>query len=150
MESIPCNIVILPSEELAQKAIKTSGQLRSPETLFTLENNTYFPHCSLYMTQLKVKDLERVGQILATAAASFAAFSLEATRYHQSHGFIDVEYTRTSMLDELQMAVVDAINPIRDGMREKDKARMVTATGLVRENFENMAILTSANYSDHI
>jgi hypothetical protein len=32
--------------------------------------------------------------------------------------------------------VLDALNPVRDGMREKDKTRMMEATGVVRQNLE--------------
>lgn len=34
------------------------------------------------------------------------------------------------------MTVVNAINPIRDGMRVKDIARLPETTGIVRENLE--------------
>lgn len=136
MKSIPCNIVILPSETLAQRAVNISEQLRPNGVLFTLQAGVCFPHASLYMTQLKVSDLDRAGRALAEVAERFTALDLEATHYHQEQGFIDIEFARSQALDDLQAAVVQAINPIRDGMREKDKARMVNATGLAKENFE--------------
>jgi len=34
------------------------------------------------------------------------------------------------------MDVISAINPIRDGLRENDKARLMSATGELRENLE--------------
>jgi uncharacterized protein DUF1045 len=136
MDSIPCDIVILPSAELAQKAIALSQQLRQHGTLFTLKDGAYFPHASLYMTQLKIADLDKVKTILADIAANTPQLDLTATRYDQAEGFIDADYARTETLDRLQMTVVEAINPIRDGMREKDKARMLATTGKARENLE--------------
>jgi hypothetical protein len=136
MNSVPCSIVLLPNSDIAQKAITVSQQLAQLDSLFTLKDGEYFPHASLYMTQLKVADLDSVKERLAAIAGQVSPFDLTAVRYYQTQGFIDVEYQRTSTLDDLQMKVVGAINPIRDGMHEKDKVRMQTATGRARENFE--------------
>lgn len=136
MDSLPCDIVILPTDELAQKAITLSKQLERHGTLFTLKEGACYPHASLYMTQLKVDDLDKVKAILASIASSTPRLNLSSGRYVQEEGYIDADYTRTEQVDRLQMAVVEAINPIRDGIREKDKARMLTTTGKVRENLE--------------
>ena len=136
MSSIPCDIVILSTDDLAQKAINLSERLVPYDTLYTLKDGAYYPHVSLYMTQLKVEDLDKVKAILASIANAASPLNLIAARYDQAEGFIDAEYTRTEAVGRLQMAVVKAINPIRDGMREKDKARILTAVGTVRENLE--------------
>jgi hypothetical protein len=134
--SIPCDIVILPSSDLAQKAIDLSHGLQKHGTLFELSNTGPFPHASLYMTQLKVGDLDKAKTILAAIAAAAPVCNLIVSRYDQAEGYIDADYARTDALDNLQMTVVAAINPIRDGMREKDKARLAEATGKVRENLK--------------
>jgi diphthamide synthase subunit DPH2 len=146
MSSLPYDIVILPADELAYKAINLSERLTQYNTLFTLQDGTYYPHTSLYMTQLKVADLDRVKSILADIAATTSPLNLIATRYDQAEGYIDADYARTETLDRLQMAVVDAINPIRDGLRENDKARLLTTTGKVHETSKSTAIVAWVNY----
>jgi hypothetical protein len=146
MTSIPCDIVLLPSDELAQRLIALSGQLEADHTLFTLDGQNYFPHASLYMTQLKLEDIDKVKSILTDIAASRSVVDLSATRYYQALGYLDAEYARTDELDRLQMAVIDAVNPIRDGMREKDKPRMLEATGVAKANFEKYGY----NYVDEL
>jgi len=137
VQSTPCDIVLLPPDELAKKTIALSKQLAEQyKALFQLDQKGPFPHASLYMVQLKVADLEKAQEILARIAASTPQLSLLATDYYQSQGYIDAEYVRTDLLGRLQMAIVESINPIRDGMRERDKARMLEATGKVRENLE--------------
>ena len=136
MDSIPCDIVILPSDELAQKLITASGTLAAQSPLFTLDGVSFYPHASLYMTQLKLDDLDKVKGLLSDIAGTTAVLNLTASRYDQTMGFLDAEYKRTEQLDDMQQSVIDAINPIRDGMRDKDKARMLEATGLARDNFE--------------
>ncbi|MBC7708088.1 DUF1045 domain-containing protein [Polaromonas sp.] len=136
MESIPCDIVILPSNELEQKLITASGTLSAQSPLFTLDGVSFYPHASLYMTQLKLGDLDKVKELLSEIASRTSVLNLTASRFDQTMGFLDTEYELTEQLDGLQQAVIDAINPIRDGMREKDKARMLEATGIARANFE--------------
>ncbi|MGD8373524.1 MAG: DUF1045 domain-containing protein [Candidatus Woesebacteria bacterium] len=137
MTSLPVDIVMLPSEELTQKAVAASKSLQQHGALFELNAATGpFPHASLYMTQLKTEDLDKAKEIIAGIAAKTPVFNLVATRYVQEEGYIDPDYERTDELADLQMKVVNAINPIRDGMRAKDIARLPETTGIVRENLE--------------
>jgi hypothetical protein len=88
------------------------------------------------MTQLKNADVEEAIRLLTTIATTTAPLSLIADTYSQEEGYIDANYVRTPELDTLQMTVIDAINPIRDGMRDKDKARLPLLKGVARENLE--------------
>ncbi len=137
MSSLPVDIVLLPSDELAQKAVAASKVLQQQGALVELNLATGpFPHASLYMTQLKAEDLDKAKEILADIAAKTPASELKSTRYFQEERYIDPEYERTADLANLQMAVVNGVNSIRDGMRAKDKARLPETTGVVRENLE--------------
>lgn len=135
--SLPCDVVILPDSGLSDKAISASQKLSSLDSLFTLELGKFYPHASLFMLQLKDSDIEKTKELLETIARGTPILGLTASRYDQTMNFIDVEYAKTDELVELQQRVVAALNPIRDGMREKDKARMFEATGLALENFQN-------------
>jgi hypothetical protein len=137
MNSISCDIVLLPEPKLAARAIAVSQQFGAQfDTLYTLEDGSCFPHMSLYMTQLKLDNIEQATALLAAIAKQSFALDLQSVRYYQSHGYIDAEYERPAALADLQMAVVNVINPIRDGLRESDKVRMLTNTGKLRENIE--------------
>lgn len=136
MASLPCDVVILPSSELAEKAMRASKLLEPYGSLFTLETGKYFPHASLYMLQLKEADLYQVKELLAGIANDFNNLRLDAERFYQAQCYVDVEYGKEEQLVRLQREVVDALNPIRDGMREKDKPRMLEATGFALANFE--------------
>lgn len=136
METRPCNIVLLPSPALATKAIKVSETLRSNESLFTLKDGSFYPHISLYMFELRVDDYMKVQEVIQGISATQSLQSLTATKYDQRMGFLDAEYAVTPDLSRLQDLIVDALNPIRNGMREKDKLRMEQAVGLKREYFE--------------
>ncbi|HEU5122208.1 MAG TPA: DUF1045 domain-containing protein [Candidatus Saccharimonadales bacterium] len=137
MTSISCDIVLLPSTDLAQKATTLSEQLSQFGGQFVLKDGEYFPHLSLYMAQLKNDDLGTIKEFLAKVATKTPAFELTANRYFQSHGYIDVEYQRTSALDYLQHMIITRINPFRDGLLDMDRMRLRTAVGSVKDNLES-------------
>ncbi len=135
--SIPCDIVILPSDELATKAILASKKLEPLSSLFSLEIGKYFPHSSLYMLQLSTDTIEQVKQLLADIAHETKSLQLEANGYYQKEGYIDTGYTVSGEVRNFQEKVLSVMNPLRDGMREKDKARMVESTGLALKNYQD-------------
>lgn len=135
-ESNPCNVVLLPKPELSQKAIDLSAQLQTHGSFFTLKDGAFFPHISLYMLQLKIADYGKVKELVGNISRSYKPFHLTAYKYDQNKGFIDAEYEKTTELIQLQEQIIDALNPIRDGMREKDIQRMQEASGIKRKYFE--------------
>jgi hypothetical protein len=135
LNSLPYNIVLLPGKDIENKAIAASKKLEQFGTLFTLEIGKFYPHVSVYMVQLRSDDLPKVEQTLAEIAATTEPINLNSSKYYQVKNFIDADYNKPAKLTELQMSIVNAINPIRDGLRENDKERMKEATGLALENF---------------
>ena len=145
MTSISCDIVLLPSPELAQKAVNLSQQLSKFGSQFVLKDGEYFPHLSLYMVRLKIDDIKAVEDFLNKIAATKSPeCKLAARRYYQSHGYIDVEYRRTASLDDLQAKIIAKINPLRDGLLDVDKTRLQAATGSIKENLERYGYVALA------
>lgn len=136
MRSDPYDIVLLPEAGIATKAIQNSKELEVLDTLFTLGTDTYAPHVSLYMTQLKAEDLAKAGQQLAAIASATPPILLEADSYVRAEGYIDANYIRTQAIRQLQATVIQAINPLRDGMYDDAKQQLQAATGLARQNLE--------------
>ena len=137
MNNISCDVVILPERNLAAKAICASQSLREFDAYYTLEQDTYFPHVSLYMLELNTRDISKAEELLTGIATEFSSFQLEAYRYDHTLGYIDAEYRKFIELDDLQVRVIKALSPIRDGMREKDKVRMLNAEGQALKNFQD-------------
>jgi 2'-5' RNA ligase len=136
MESMACDVVLIPEDTIANRAIEISKSLEKEGTLFTLGKNGCQPHVSIYMLQLKVSDLEKVAELLKNIAQKTAKFNLEATRYFEVMQYIDAECQKTVALETLQSNVIGTLNPFRDGMRENDRARMEQAESLAKEYFE--------------
>lgn len=136
MSSIACDIVMIPDEDIASHIISLSQTLRDKDTYFTLKEGEYYPHASLYMVQLDMDKLDEISERLSDIAQHTQRITLKPKEYHQEWGYIDVEYEREALSDKLQMQVVTAINPLRDGLRAKDKERLESAVGKERENIE--------------
>jgi len=136
MTSIPCNIVMIPSSDTTNDMILLSEQLKGNNTHFTLKEGAYYPHATLYMAQINTDMLDEVGRRLLAIAQNTAQITMTPKEYHQDWGYLGVAFARESLSDKLQMDVVNAINPIRDGLRDRDKERLKLATGRERENIE--------------
>jgi len=134
MNSIPCDIVMIPDADTTNEAILLSEKLGGNETYFTLKEGEYYPHASLYMVQLDMNRIDEIKKVLSVVAANSSKITLSPKDYHQEWGYIDVEYGREVNSDKLQMDVVHALNPIRDGLRQKDIDRLPEAVGIEREN----------------
>ena len=118
-------------------AISASQKLAALDTLFTLKLGEFYPHDSVYMLQLNEADIPSAKELLAKVAAITNELQLTAIRFDQTKCFFDVEYFKPNELQRLQDDVVAALNPIRDGLRDKDKPRMLQSTGLALENYKN-------------
>ena len=141
MNSIPCDIVLLPDDRLADKAISASRLLSDRDPLFTLKMGEFYPHMSLYMFQLDVDKIPRVEEVLGKVSAEHSHIDAQAARYSigQGHalGYIDPEYEVTDQLCVIQMDVIKVINPLRAGMRESDIAKMHDARGIKLTNLQD-------------
>ena len=140
MTTLPCVIVLLPGDELAQKAISASQLLREYDPLFTLQIGAFYPHMSLYMFQLNEDGIPEVEAVLARIAQGYTTLNCTATEYKLGEGFavgyVDPEYEVTEELRSLQNKVIEQINPVRSGMRESDKSKMADAQGVKLENLQ--------------
>ena len=125
---------MIPDTDTTNSAISLSNQLGKSETYFTLKDGEYYPHVSLYMVQLDMDKINEIKELLLDVAANTSKITLTPKEYHQDWGYVDVEYGREAKSDALQMNVVRALNPIRDGLRQKDIDRLPEATGIEREN----------------
>jgi len=145
------DIVILPTADLAFKALDISAWLEARGVRFTLSKAGPFPHVSLYMVQLPDVAVSEAVARLPQIAGRTGSLTLTATDYSQSRGYLSVSYARLPSVDALQDQVITAINPLRDGLMEHDVERLQTATGVMRTNLEQYGYMyTKALFQPHL
>lgn len=140
-QTIPCDVVLLPNEEQAQLAVQASQALSSQGSLFTLDNQDFYAHASLYMLQMNATTQDACIAALQQLAQQFKVQKLDQDGYlYQDSGFgrgyVDIAFTRNETVDSLQEQVVATFNTLRADMRESDKQKMTDATGLKLENLQ--------------
>ncbi|NCU38742.1 DUF1045 domain-containing protein [Candidatus Saccharibacteria bacterium] len=141
LQTIPCDIVLLPSDEQAQLAIQASQLLSSQGSLFTLDNLNFYAHASLYMFQMDINNQNDCISVLQQIALKTHVQKLAQAGYvYQDSGFgkgyVDAAFARNEEADLIQELVVDKFNSLRAGMRESDKNKIADATGLKLENLQ--------------
>jgi hypothetical protein len=139
--AIPCDIVLLPDTGQAKQAAHCSELLSRQGSLFTIDNQNFFAHASMYMFQMSadkqdecIAVLQKIAQAAAIQTLSQNGYSYQDTGFGK--GYVDIAYSRNDKADRLQQTIVDLFNPLRAGMRENDKAKMVDATGIKLENLQ--------------
>lgn len=140
-QTIPCDIVLLPDEEQSKLATEASRLLSQQGTLFTLDNQNFYAHASLYMFQMSVDNQDECIAALRQVAEQHKAQQLEQDGYfYQDSGFgkgyVDIAFARNEEANSLQERVIETFNSLRAGMRESDKQKMTDATGLKLENLQ--------------
>src|SRR3989338_2194611 len=134
MDSKPYDVALLPDDNIVDKYIELSQKLRNKGVRFTLDNELYFSHVSVYMLQLDNIGLEKATSLVQQLSAAVSEISGKANEYHYFEGYLDIEDEKSAEISFLQEEIVRLLNPIRDGLREKDKKRLVTADEITRSN----------------
>lgn len=139
--TLPVDIVLLPEPGQAALAVQCSEILSPQGTLFTLDNQNFFAHASMYMFQMDVRKQDECIASLQKIAQEHNVQTLAQNGYYYQDtgfgkGYVDANYSRNIEADRLQQTIIDAFNPLRAGMRESDKAKMADATGTKLENLQ--------------
>jgi hypothetical protein len=134
MEPAEYDIALLPNKELSQKLVDISQKLSDPLPLFKLDGEKVFPHLSLYMARFAGDNLAAVQEVVLGISKSFAPLPLTAAGYHQSRGYLDVEYQRNGHLLALQPRIIESVNTLRDRSFDSQKIRITGAEGLAKTN----------------
>ncbi len=143
MKSESFNVVIYPPTDISKKAISISKKLKKKGGLFVLDCKNYFPHITLYMTEFPLKNVAKIRKLLKQFATKTKPFEINSLKYRQNKdGSIDIDYSRSKNINELQKKIIKLLNPLREGlMREKDKARINGMTKAERKISSSMGIV---------
>lgn len=117
--------------------------MRDLGTRFTLNDRDAIPHLSLYMANISPQNLDRAKDALAAIAERTPPIALTAASYAiNAHGMTEIFYEKTPEITRLQEDVLTAVNPLREGLRERDPVgrsiqyRMRQASGELARNFD--------------
>jgi len=137
MKSASFNIVILPPDEIAQKAISISKLFQNKKALFTLNDKNHFAHITLYMVELPLKNVPEVITELKKIASETRSLELTKDKYRQSfRGYLDVGFKKTHEVSALQKTIIEKINPFREGLLKPSDQGMMS--GMDKAELNNL------------
>jgi hypothetical protein len=151
MNNLPVyDIVLIPPQPVYQTSIAISQQLEHFGTEFTLSDNQRYPHLSLYMANFTPENLEKVKIALANIAANNSGQSLQALRYLHDfeQGMFEVAYDKNHDIVHLQQQIIEALNPLRTGLRVKDPVGHVLQDWLPQTSGEARTNLETWGYDE--
>ncbi len=134
MNSKPFDVALIPDSKIIAESVSLSNSLKKLGSLFSLDEQNYFSHVSVYMLQLNDEGLRKTINSLSELSKTTTSIKGIAKDYNYIDGYLDIEYKKTKELSELQENIILALNPLRDGLREKDKQRLAKADELTKEN----------------
>jgi hypothetical protein len=144
------DVVLLPPPAVGRHAVSVSESLLVEGTEFTLGEELRCPHISLYMANFRPEDLPEVTKRLAALAANSAALPLAALRYghNRDEGMFEVFYPRTPAIELLQQEIINALNPLRQGLRHRDPVGRLLAEWIDRTSPEARRNLERYGYDE--
>jgi hypothetical protein len=144
------DVVLLPAPGIGDAAVSVSRGLARCGTEFTLADGPPYPHLSLYMAALSPANVEKAVDALAEIAVETTAGDLTAVRYTHDfeQGMFEVTYANSPQVDRVQRLVLDAIGPLRSGLRARDAVGRVLAEWLPRTAGEMRGNLDRYGYDE--
>jgi 2'-5' RNA ligase len=108
------NICILPEGDTAEQCVELSKRLASPDTLFTLDGVTKFPHMTVYMARFPSDSVANVEGALSEVLKNMLPIECHHSGYFLTGGnYVEVSYEKTSDFMSLHENILDAVKDLR-------------------------------------
>jgi 2'-5' RNA ligase len=136
---IRINIAVRPTGEVYEKAIEVSQSLaKKSKAYFVLDGENYFPHLTIYPPEYPKKNLKKVLQLTEEVVGVFKPFASKFAGLNQQEGYIDIEVELVDEFKNLHNALIEKLNPLREGrLRSKYKTEE-SLSGLSKEARRNI------------
>lgn len=108
------NFAIIPSQAVAERAVKMSEWLRQFSTQFTLDGVKLYPHVSLYHVGFQEEDLVQVIDRATSALRTITRFGLSQGPYRAVEGsWCDVSYNIDDTIYQLHTTLIESVMDLR-------------------------------------
>ncbi len=107
MAKIAIDVVLLPPEEIMNKAIEINKKL--VDDPIKLNKESCLPHISLCMGTIEEKSLPKIKETIDKIASSFPKLSLTINEINEEHTTFDIE--KTEILQKLHETVMEKLEP---------------------------------------
>ena len=114
MNKIPIDIVLLPSEEIIEKAIELNQKINSKKIVLGKENS--IPHISLCMAVIDETDLEKVTNILNSILEKYSILNLNISKLkvdslNDNENWVNLKVEKSNKLQSLHEDIINNLRP---------------------------------------
>lgn len=115
--AISLNIAILVNEDVAEQSIEMSSAVSNRfSTEFTLNNQNFLPHITLYQAHFPTSSLGHIKQKMHELAQNISSFEINLSSITINYEtFLWWNCFKNSQFVGIQKQVVKALNPLREG-----------------------------------
>lgn len=112
--SLIINVCIVPPQTVGVQCVELSQSVASPDTLFSLDGESKFPHMTVYMARFATQEVANVIAGAERATQSVKSFTCEHTGYFMTAGrYLEASYRKSDAFLELQNLFVDNLKEYR-------------------------------------
>lgn len=121
---IRINAALKPPVDIAQKIITLSQDIaKEHKSYFVLDNKNYFPHFTVYSPEYPINRAQEIPARLKEIAKNQISFRMNFKEIGTNQGYIGLHFELTPEIKGFHVAIVEALNPLREGhLRDKYKA----------------------------
>lgn len=121
---IRINTVLDVPYSISKKIVDLSQEIaKKSNPYFVLDNKNYFPHFTVYSPEYPDNKIEEISDRLEAVLEGQVELKMNFEKVLTHQGYIGLGFELTQDIKRLHFAIVDALNPLRDGhLRKKYQA----------------------------
>lgn len=119
---IDLNVILLPGDTTSKRLIGLSEQVaKQVHVKYKLDGNDRPPHLSLYSAAYPLHNLDKISLVMEQLSVLAKGVEVELSGYSVFSGYLFYDALRSRRLMSLHESVVDALNPLREGLISDDQ-----------------------------
>lgn len=153
METVDRNVVITFNDSLSEEFIKLSSKIvQAVSSSIILNKDNQIPHMTLYMTKYPERNVESVIELITKIAKEVKPFNIIFEQiYCHTTGTIFIDPRPNKDLTSLHSLLVDQLNPLREGLYNKDELSLPGRGIEAKTSLEQYGMWpVKENYKPHV
>ena len=117
MDTQPINVVVRPDMDTTNIS-RSLGSImeKTFENYYTVSDETFIPHCTIYQAQYPTKNYDLIKSKLLDISKNTKKFELKVGPYElHANSYVWWNIEKTDELNDLHYKVLNELNPLREG-----------------------------------